>query len=67
MAAAAPFELVPLLVIDVAAVPGESKSDFNLCHGSHRYVQIPCKLSTAAFGATFRDVRCHGERSPAEL
>jgi len=61
------FELLPLFVIDVAAVPSESKSDFDLCHGSHRYVQIPCKFSTAAFGATFRNVRCHGERGSAEL
>jgi len=61
------FELVPLRLIDIPAVPSEPKSHFDLRHGPNRNVQVSCELPTTTFGATFCNVCGHGERCSPEL
>jgi len=56
---ATPLEFVPLLLVDVPAVPSESKSYFDFCHRPNRDIQIPRELSTTTFGATFCNVCGH--------
>jgi hypothetical protein len=53
------LEGVPLLLIDISAVPGEPKPYFDLRHRPNRNVQIPREFPPTTFRATFRDVRGH--------
>jgi len=61
------LEFLPLILIDISAIPSKPKRNLDVSHRSHGNVQIPREFSATTFGAAFCNVCGDRKRSATEL